>query len=321
MSLSPSPVSVIIPTFNRGPLTARAVESVLAQTYPWPEILVIDDGSTEDTGNLLIERFGDRIRYIRQSNQGPGAARNRGICEARHELVAFLDSDDVWLPRKLEAQVPLMSGEGVVLCYGNWTDGRAPRGPDYFSRIGLGLPQKQSVFDQPRALLTRRRGSGIWTTTCVCKKSAVTRVGGFDEKYRVGEDLRLWFRLAFEGKFAVTAEVLADRAWLGPDRQLTDTGKEAYFREAAAIRTEIFLEAYGRAIQDDPGVQKELRRLLAECLADLAKFAACDGQWGFARRRGFESLTFSPGGKRAVKALLTLIFPRIWGLKSRKKRR
>ncbi|MBI5584173.1 MAG: glycosyltransferase family 2 protein [Deltaproteobacteria bacterium] len=318
VSSSPPQVSVIIPTFNRGALTARAVASVLAQTRPPQEILVIDDGSSDDTGNLLNERFGDRIRYLRQANRGPGAARNRGVREARSELVAFLDSDDTWRPEKLEAQVPLLSGDDVVLCYGNWTDGQTSPGADYFSRIALLLPERRWMVDQPLALLTRGKGSGIWTTTCVCKKPAVERVGGFDEKYRVGEDLRLWFRLAFEGKFAVTSEVLAERAWLGPDRQLTDTKKEAYFREAAAVRTEIFLEAYGRAMQADPAVQRALRRLLADGLADLAKFAACDGKRGLARRRGFEALACFPRGKSALKALLALIYPGIWGWGTRK---
>jgi len=311
-------ISIIIPTFNRGELTARAVESVLAQTYPAYEIVVIDDGSTDNTRELLLRRFENRIRYVYQTNRGPGAARNTGIYEAGQEWVAFLDSDDVWLPGKLEIQFSHLSLEGLVLSYGNWLDGKTPRGKDYFSKIGLRLPQTSLVFDDPLSLLTRRKGSGIWTTTCICRKSAVLKAGGFDENYRVGEDLRLWFRMSFEGKFAVTSEILAERAWLGPDRQLTDTKKEAYFREAAGIRTEIFMETYGRAMQTTPEVQKELRRLLAECLADQAKFAARDGRWRIARRRAFESLTFCPKGKSAIKALFSFTFPRLWGLLGRR---
>src|SRR6185437_11144924 len=101
---SPGPrarVSVVIPTYNSGPLVTEAVESVLAQTLPAAEVLVVDDGSTDDTPERLAA-YGERIRYLPQANQGVAAARNRGIREATGDLIAFLDADDVWHPRKLE---------------------------------------------------------------------------------------------------------------------------------------------------------------------------------------------------------------------------
>src|SRR5712675_1199611 len=96
-------VSVIIPTYNSGRLVVEAVESALAQTLAPAEILVVDDGSTDDTRDRLA-KFGPPVSYIHQENQGVAAARNRGIRAATGDLVAFLDADDVWHPKKLERQ-------------------------------------------------------------------------------------------------------------------------------------------------------------------------------------------------------------------------
>ena len=101
-------MSVIIPTHNRATLVARAVASALRAVAPGDEIIVVDDGSTDDTTGVLAQ-FGDRIQLLRISNRGPGAARNHGIDRATRPLIAFLDSDDEWLPGKLELQRAVMS--------------------------------------------------------------------------------------------------------------------------------------------------------------------------------------------------------------------
>ncbi|HVY62084.1 MAG TPA: glycosyltransferase family A protein, partial [Planctomycetota bacterium] len=94
-------VSVVIPTYNRASLVPRAVESALAAVRPGDEVIVVDDGSTDGTVAALA-RFGDRIRLVAAPHQGAGPTRNRGVREARGALVAFLDSDDAWLPDHLE---------------------------------------------------------------------------------------------------------------------------------------------------------------------------------------------------------------------------
>ena len=114
-------VSVIIPTYNRSALIVRAVASALAGTEPGDEVLVIDDGSTDDTPSRLAA-FGDRIRVIRTKNKGAGAARNRGIAEARCPLIAFLDSDDEWFPDKLYLQRSVMARRtDLVGCFSDFT--------------------------------------------------------------------------------------------------------------------------------------------------------------------------------------------------------
>src|SRR5437773_3781756 len=111
-------VSVVIPTYNYARYLPEAIDSALAQTHAPLEVIVVDDGSTDDTPRVLAV-YGDRIRVIRQANRGPGAARNTGIAAARGEYVGFLDADDVWLPRKLELQMARFEadqGLGLVHC-------------------------------------------------------------------------------------------------------------------------------------------------------------------------------------------------------------
>src|SRR5689334_6850738 len=105
-------VSVVIPAFNRAFILPEALDSVLAQTWKDFEVLVVDDGSTDNTEEVLepyVARHG--VRFLRQANQGPAAARNRGIEAARGKYVAFLDSDDLWLPIKLAVQIPRMEAQ------------------------------------------------------------------------------------------------------------------------------------------------------------------------------------------------------------------
>src|SRR4051812_1301977 len=97
-------VSVIIPTYNSAALLAQAIASVLAQSVLPAEIIVVDDGSTDAT-EQLVQCHGSRVKYVRQRNQGVSAARNRGVASASGEFIAFLDADDVWHPRKLELQM------------------------------------------------------------------------------------------------------------------------------------------------------------------------------------------------------------------------
>jgi len=115
----PGLVSVLIPTYNRAYIICSAIDSVLAQTYKKIEVVVVDDGSTDNTRELLA-RYGDAVRYIYQPNAGLAAARNTGLAAARGEFIALQDSDDLWLPWKIEGQMAVMAlDQRIGLC---WTD-------------------------------------------------------------------------------------------------------------------------------------------------------------------------------------------------------
>jgi len=186
-------VSVVIPTYNCGPFAVEAVRSVLAQTVPAHEIIVVDDGSTDDTASRVAE-FGSRVRYIRKENGGVSSARNRGIAEATGDLIAFLDADDVWHPRKLEIQVTVLENHPEIGLVGtstyNWPTAIHPSPPD------LNVPLEEITFDK---LLTRNR---LCTSTVVARASAIRAAGEFDCSLQGPEDYDMWLRIARQSTIA-----------------------------------------------------------------------------------------------------------------------
>ena len=110
-------VSVILPVYNREAFVARAIESVMGQTYPHWELLVVDDGSQDGT-RAIVESYGSRLKIISTNRKGAYGARNAGLAQARGDFVAFIDSDDCWLPAHLDVQLPLFT-PGVGLVFGN----------------------------------------------------------------------------------------------------------------------------------------------------------------------------------------------------------
>jgi glycosyltransferase involved in cell wall biosynthesis len=198
----PPAVSVVIPAYNAAWCVAKAVESVLVQQGCDFELVVVDDGSTDDTAAVLAH-YGDAVRVVRQRNQGLSAARNAGLRAARGEFVAFLDADDWWLPGKLAPQLALLRARpevGFCSCAARVEDpdGRllnlwpAPRweGPFLVHLFG-------SAADVA--------GSG---SAVVARRALFGRVGGFDESLRSLEDIDMWMRLAAVTDYACLDEPL-----------------------------------------------------------------------------------------------------------------
>lgn len=197
-------VSVIIPTHNCGAYIGDAIESVVAQTYAEYEIIVVDDGSTDDTKTALAPYVG-RIHYLCQNNRGVSAARNAGIARARGEVVAFLDADDMWLPLKLELQLEALQGHpDVALCFTDFLE---------FDKSGVTMPSRMNTRANARAWFERYRvgnsevacgpmyedllqANWIHTSSVVIRRATFLRVGVFDEAFGVGEDYDVWLRIA-----------------------------------------------------------------------------------------------------------------------------
>ena len=190
-------VTAIIPLFNKERTVEAALRSAASQTFRDFEIIVVDDGSS-DSGPMLVRNFGDaRVRIIRQENAGPGAARNRGIAEARGEFLAFLDADDEWMPDYLGRAAACLDGEpDVAAVTFSWFDhpGAVPSAPVY-QRRGLRTGIQPVSPDLPASLL----GAMVifmWPVTTMARAAAVRRFGGFYEKgVRFGEDGHLWIKL------------------------------------------------------------------------------------------------------------------------------
>lgn len=181
-------VTVVIPTFNYGRFVAAAVESVLAQSYRNLEIVVVDDGSTDDTRDRLAP-YMDRIRYIHQNNQGLSAARNTGIRAAKGELIALLDSDDLWHPRKLEIQVAYMSAHADVgllaADHRRFVEGPGPE-----------LPIPDAIAARPVSIRQMVVRSHFVPSGVVVRTECFRRVGLFDADLRSVEDRDMWLRIA-----------------------------------------------------------------------------------------------------------------------------
>lgn len=209
-------VSVVIPTFERARTVARAVESVLQQTYRPLEVVVVDDGSTDGTREVL-EAYAGRVVYVYQDNAGPSAARNRGLRESRGELIAFLDSDDVWLAPKLERQVALLeqAGPDVPCCLCDslirMPDGREQSS---FELAWLRPAEPAGLWLNPAAVLATR--FVLFTQAVLARRGALEECRGFDEQLWLMEDHDLALRLALRGPWAFIREPLV-RCWGAED--------------------------------------------------------------------------------------------------------
>lgn len=186
-------LSVIIPTYNRAEFIEAAIDSVLKQKSPVAyEVIVVDDGSTDDTEKLL-KKYGDRIRYFKIAHSGkPAVPRNFGLSQARGELIAFQDSDDLWVEDKLATQLPLFDDSKTVLSYGN------ARMMNTAGKESKDLYIKSDQLAGGQSFKTLLKTNVISTLTVVARKSAIEAAGGFNEsdEVRAVEDYDLWLRIA-----------------------------------------------------------------------------------------------------------------------------
>jgi GT2 family glycosyltransferase len=180
-------VSVIIPTFNSSAVVVEAIISVLAQTRAADEIIVVDDGSTDDTAERLAV-FGERIKYIAKPNGGVSSARNRGVQEATGDCIAFLDADDVWHPRKLEIQLAILEAHPEMAMLGTrsfcWPTASMPEPAEAILKV------ESVAFEK---LIIR---NAFCTSTIVIRTDALRRAGEFDGTLQGPEDHDMWLRVA-----------------------------------------------------------------------------------------------------------------------------
>lgn len=197
-------VSVIIPTYNRDEILPRAIESVLKQQYDNFEMLIVDDGSDDGTAEIANSYNDDRIKlFSHRVNKGTAAARNTGIGHASGEYIAFLDSDDEWLPHKLTNQISNLSGGsgGIIGAYSSISDkDRSVRRESTVSdfRENVDVKAGEELLGE---ILTFQTGLSPGSTLIV-ERDVVTEIGGFDETFDKKEDLELLVRLLQKGGLA-----------------------------------------------------------------------------------------------------------------------
>ena len=266
-------VSVIIPLYNKAPHVGRALHSVSAQTFRDFEVIVVDDGST-DGGAEVVRAHGDaRVRLVSQENAGPGAARNRGLAEARGRLVAFLDADDEWLPRFLETCVGLLEGYGagvasVTTGYFLHPPGESKEAMWRARGVREGVERVGAETDPARFVSLLAYMSPC---TTLARAEVLRRWGGFYERGRClyAEDAHLWM------KFLLNESVAFDpRPLVRFHQDASGLSKNL----AGARPVEPFLE-YPEEVE--AACPTHLRPLLARVLAARAFKTACVlGYWG-----------------------------------------
>lgn len=325
-------VSVIVPTYNRAYCLESTIDGVLAQTYSNLEIIVIDDGSSDDTHKLFEGRYAEesRIKYFYQQNAGISGARNTGIRRATGKYIAFCDSDDIWLPHKLAVQVACMEGFPEVGL--SWTDLSAvdPDGKrlhERYTRVGYatwGLFTMEQLFQKTARLSALESalsvdgdvyvgdiftpmivGAIINIPTVMVRRSVMDRVGLFNETMKVGEDYDFDLRMCCEAPAAFVDVVTIDYR-VGAADQLT--------------RPELLADQAKNSLSTLDPIVKQHRNRIRLSNSELSRVFAGRYRWlgqaemdmenfGAARSAFFRSLCRQPAQPRVLALFLALLVP------------
>ncbi|MEI8371258.1 MAG: glycosyltransferase [Planctomycetota bacterium] len=323
-------VSVLIPTYNRAYAIQRAIDSALEQDCESIEVLVIDDGSKDGTRELIRQRYGTdpRVRYFFKENGGVSSARNLGIRECRGEFVAFLDSDDWWLPGKLSLQLAglkLVPEAGMI-----WTDMQAVGGDEQVlhPRYLRQMYHTYRYFKTPRDIFSQEctvrtgalgdialyagdifpkiaLGSLVHTSTVLLRRERLMKTGFFREDYRSGEDYDFHLRTCKHGPVAF-ADAVTISYKIGMDDALTAPAYEV-------LLATHFVETFERTLREDRDRITLPKSLIQDSVASAYAWAgrACmtDGQLRRARGYFLKSLRAKPWQPRQIIYLAATSMP------------
>jgi glycosyltransferase involved in cell wall biosynthesis len=308
-------ISVVVPTYNRAPTLLRAIESILAQTRPVYEIIVVDDGSTDDTKTVIETFLGSRttaeipILYVHQNQQGASVARNTGMAQATGKWISFLDSDDRWLPSKIEWQIraietfrPRQPG----LCF---TDAvyfsNQPWNLTVFQRAGKFYKKEiEAIADS--CVYVAVGNHPIHIQTVLIQKDIALQIGGFDQGLRIYEDNDFVFRAALKTGFCLVNKPLVevDRS-PGRAEGLTELFAIEDFRlQQTEHQHEKWLE-----MEIPPFVRKLVRAQMQHIYAGWSSLHLMRGDTQKALRAIRTSLRFKVGYRPVVKWALIRCFP------------
>ena len=284
------PISVVIPTYNRAHLVARAIESALAQTKRPSEVIIVDDGSQDDT-QQQVAIFAGQARYLRQQNSGAAVARHTGIQAATSKWVAFLDSDDYWERdhlKRMERAIIATKGQGHFYFSDIMTHSHAGS-ESYWIRRGFAI-SGEFEFRADATEWVMRRGQPMLLQACVFNREAYFASGGFWAPLRNREDTHMFYKLGLGGPACAVAGIgthmTADDA---PENRLTLTLTS---KQGHLYRVMMFNELLTRDIAAEP--RQQLRRRLAMTHYRLARLYMRDGGWKTAVSHLWRSLRIDP---------------------------
>lgn len=310
-------VSVVIPTYNRADKVRKSVESVLAQSFKDLEVVVVDDGSSDETGQTLNHDFGDRIRYYFQHNQGVSVARNKGIEEARGEWIAFLDSDDLWEQEKLEYQFKALDRFGAQ-CGACYTDVKFFNHSETRTMFQLAEgnyrhEEEMGVNTDVLRLLVKPGGAGmvVCLSSFLARRDVIRKMGGFDTGLLYSQDSEFMFRLAM-----LTGFCYVNRPLVSFDRSPVEdrhVGVSSAWNELEFFLrdSQLRLEGLLRLTDNQPSAIRSLvRRQLGSVHSGWVNCYLETGQYTKARTAAYKAAQVNLTFNVAVKWLLTWISPR-----------
>jgi glycosyltransferase involved in cell wall biosynthesis len=235
-------VSVIIPAFNGEKYIGETIQSILAQTHRPLEVLVVDDGSTDRTAEI-VQRFGEPVRYSRQENAGTAAARNRAVAESRGEFIALLDQDDLWVPHKLERQMPRFAEDPRI--------GLVFAGIEFFDTHSGKITS--TYFPGPELSLRDLLAHVVLPVqTILFRKSALEKIGPFDTTLGGTDDWDIGIRMAAEFRMVGVDEILG-RVRLHDTQQGRNTDR--MFHNAMRV-----LDKHANIRPGDPAIAAAIRK-------------------------------------------------------------
>lgn len=269
--------AVVVPTYNRAAYVGDAIDSILAQDTPPEEVIVVDDGSTDDT-QAVLARYGDRIRVVTQANAGVSAARNAGAAAATADWLTFLDSDDRWYPNRMAVLRADLAGAdpAVVAHVANllFTGVGAER--DFFSASRIDIPPGEArTVARPLGLFLH----AFSVVSVAFRRDVFADLGGFDLSFRTDEDTDLGHRMAASGPFILRGDVVTEAI-----RRAGDVGALSQLRRRDKIHANDLKQRLFRAIlarSDDARERALARAALSAALVQRAGLIRAAGEGGY----------------------------------------
>lgn len=243
-------ISVVIPVYNRAQTIGRAIDSVLAQELLPEEIIVVDDGSTDNTPEAL-NSYLPKIQVVRQGNRGVSAARNRGVAEAHGKWIAFLDSDDEWMPDKLQKQIAFIEQHPIS---------RILQTEERWIRNNMHVnPGKKYSKKSGNIFKYCLKTCIVGPSTVICESTLLTEMGGFDENLPVCEDYDLWLRIAAKYPIPLIHETLIIKYGGHPDQLSLSTPAMDRYR----------VQSLEKILHEEPLSDTQKHELLDELIIKL----------------------------------------------------
>ncbi len=296
-------ISVVIPAFNSERYIAEALEAVLRQTLQPHEIIVVDDGSTDRTREV-VQKFENRVKYIYQDNAGSGKARNTGTRNAKGELIAFLDSDDVWAEDHLEGLCrALVKEPEAALAYGarKWID---KNGNPVKDESGQTRYPSGWIFNE----LFNANYIGS-TSAVVARKRALLKVGGFNESpvFRNAQDYDLWLRIA--AKFPIVSEPNVVFHYRRHDSNRTLDNRRRILGNLAALKNAVHLIETGKVNPKNKPGKIDIKSRMTKSYKEAVLSLFWCGEYRYVTKVSLEAIQYGYITKEILSRLLLSIFP------------